>query len=106
MARMLLESVKYARQDMQAKALLEAINEAKSILLATDRFIQQNAANLSQEETGVLRAKSKFIEDQLGTGDKDRIIQGIEDLNQYSAPIAHRMLDLNIGQALHGTKAI
>ena len=106
MARMLLESVKYARQDMQAKALLEAINEAKSIILATDRFIQQNAANLSQEETGTLRAKSKFIEDQLGSGDKDRIIQAIEDLNQYSAPIAHRMLDLNIGQALHGTKAI
>lgn len=106
MARMLLESVKYARQDMQAKALLEAINEAKSIILATDRFIQQNAANLSEEETGILRAKSKFIEDQLGSGDKDLIIQGIEDLNQFSAPIAHRMLDLNIGKALHGTKAI
>ena len=50
MGRMLLESVKYAQQDMIQKALLDAINEANSILLATNRFMIQNAAYLNTEE--------------------------------------------------------
>jgi len=106
MARMLLESVKYARQDMQAKALLDAINEANMILLATERFINQNSVHLSSLEIEELTKKADNIKSARTTNNKDAIIKFIEELNQFSAPIAHRMLDINIGKALQGTKAI
>lgn len=106
MARMLLESVKYAQQDMQAKALLDAVNEANMILLATDRFIHQNESHLTPEEVNELTQKSRDLKTSLASNNKDVIIKFIEELNHFSAPIAHRMLDINIGQALHGTRAI
>ena len=106
MARMLLESVKYAQQDMQAKALLDAINEANMIILATERFIGQNSAHLSGDEIGKLTKKAAELKSSLSTNNKDEIIKFIEELNHFSAPIAHRMLDINIGQALQGTKVV
>jgi len=39
MARMLIDSLQNAEDDMKAKALLESVNEANNILLATDRFL-------------------------------------------------------------------
>lgn len=106
MARMLLESVKYAQQDMQAKALQDSVNEANMIILATHRFIQQNTVHLTEEEISELKNKNEQLKASISSNNKDVIIKTMEDLNQYSAPIAHRMLDINIGQALQGTKAI
>ncbi len=106
MARMLLESVKYAKQDMEAKALQDAVNEGQSIVLATERFIQQNKLHLESEEIDRLQLFVITIKNNLAERHKDNILAQIELLNQYSAPIAHRMMDINIGQALQGTKAI
>ena len=106
MGRMLLESVKYAQQDMIQKALLDAINEGKSIILATDRFIHQNDTHLSFEEKSALSDLKERIQHSIKTEIKDDILSAIASLNEYSAPLAHRMMDINISEALKGTKAI
>ena len=41
MAKMLLESIQQAESDVQKRSLLEAINEAKNLFLASDKFIDQ-----------------------------------------------------------------
>ncbi len=106
MARMLMESVKYAQQDMVAKALQDAINEGNSIILYTNRFIQQNHALLNSSEIDQMTKLKEAIQTNIHNQQKDAILEAIESLNQYSAPIAHRMMDINIGKALSGTKAI
>lgn len=106
MARMLTDSVKYAQQDMVSKALLEALNEGKSLVLATDRFINQNKFNLSGIETSVIHALKANLNTSILFQNKDEILSDIDILNNFSAPIAHRMMDINISEALRGTKTV
>ena len=106
MARMLTESVKYAQQDMIIKAMQEAINEGKSLILATDRFLKQNDAHLLPIEKTDMSAMRDNIQAAIDAQDKDLIYDTIEKLNQYSGPLAHRMMDINISKALQGTRAI
>lgn len=106
MARMLTESVKYAQQDMAAKALQEALNEAQSLIHATNRFLKTNDAHLSQKEKMDLIEFKNNISVSMEKNEKDAILAAIDALNNYSGPIAHRMMDINISKALKGTKSI
>ncbi len=102
MALMLIDSVQHAQEDMAARALLEARNEAQSVLIATDRFIQQNTTILSVEEVEALVAMAAGLKSAAEGADKDLINKVMEDLNTYSAPLAHRALEANVAQALKG----
>ncbi len=106
MARMLTESVKYAQQDMTAKALQEAINEGQSLVHATERFLKINDAHLIADEKNELLKYKNNLSNAIGKNDKDIILAAIDALNNYSGPIAHRMMDINISAALKGTKSI
>jgi len=104
MARMLIDSLQNAESDMQTKGLLESINEANNILLAAQRFIEQNKDALTVEQISKINL---LKEDLLATtqGDsKDVIEASMQAMNLYTAPLAHEALDRNIGKALKETK--
>ena len=104
MARMLIDSLQNAESDMQTKGLLESINEANNILLAAQRFIEQNKDALTEEQISKINL---LKEDLLATtqGDsKDVIEASMQAMNLYTAPLAHEALDRNIGKALKETK--
>ena len=104
MARMLIDSIQNAESDMQTKGLLESINEANNILLAAQRFIEQNKDALTVEQISKINL---LKEDLLATthGDsKDVIEASMQAMNLYTAPLAHEALDRNIGKALKETK--
>ncbi len=102
MARMLIDSIQHAHEDMAARALLEARNEAQSVLLAGERFLKQNDTLLTAEEKASLIALSEELRLAALGADKDLINKAMEDLNTYSAPLAHRALEANVAQALKG----
>jgi len=104
MALMLIDSIQNAQTDMAARALLEARNEARSVLLATDRFLIQNAELFSPEEKAQIMAIAGELDAAVQGEDKDLINKVLEDLNTYSAPLAHRALEANVAQALKGNK--
>ncbi len=102
MARMLLESIQHAQDDMSARALLEARNEANYILHSTEKFLTQNAAILSETETEAIRQLARQLQQAATNDDKDAINRAIEALNTYTAPLAHRALDVVIAEAMRG----
>ncbi len=102
MARMLIESVQHAQEDMAARALLEARNEAHTVLLSVERFVKQNASWLSAEEKDRLASLANALRTAAEGADKDLIHQALEALNAYSAPLAHRALDAHVAQSLKG----
>ena len=104
MALMLIDSIQNAQTDMAARALLEARNEARSVLLATDRFLIQNAKLFSPEEKAQITAIAGELDAAVQGEDKDLINKILEDLNTYSGPLAHRALEANVAQALKGNK--
>lgn len=104
MARMLIDSIQNAEKDMKKKALLEAINEANNIMLAVDRFIDQNESALSTEQVHTIRELQKELKATTEREDKDAIERAMNDMNEYTKPLAHEALDRNIAKALKDTE--
>ncbi|MBC7775734.1 MAG: Hsp70 family protein, partial [Phycisphaerae bacterium] len=104
MALMLIDSIQNAESDIAARGLLEARNEANNILLSGEKFLIQNAAILSAEEQSETRTLLTTLRETVAGRDKDSILGAMESLNAYTAPLAHRALDVNIREAMRGKK--
>ncbi len=104
MARMLMDSIAHAAEDMRARALLEARNEAQTLLLAGEKFLQQNDALLSETEKATTRSFLRALQEIIPGDDKDRIHSAIQQLNEYTAPLARRVMDATIREAMQGKK--
>jgi molecular chaperone HscA len=104
MALMLIDSIQNAASDIAARGLLEARNEANNIILSGDKFLVQNAAILSESEQTETRALLTRLRESVSGIDKDSILLAMENLNEYTAPLAHRALDVNIREAMQGKK--
>lgn len=104
MSLMLLDSIKNAKEDMQTKALLEAVTEAQTNLLATQKFLKQNDSWLSNAEKQTIMELYNRLEEATKGNDKDIIYSIMQELNDYSEPLAHKAMDYSIAQALKGTK--
>ncbi len=102
MALMLLDSIHHAKSDMQVRGVLEARNEANNLLLSGSKFLEQNKAILTEEETEHTNALLIALRSASEKDDKDVILAAIDALNTYTMPLAHRAMDVNIGAALSG----
>ena len=104
MARMLIDSLQNAESDMKAKALLESINEANNIIMATDRFLEQNRDALTEKQVTAILALKADLQSSAKGDSKDNVEAAMQAINVYTEPLAHEALDRNIGKALKETK--
>jgi molecular chaperone HscA len=104
MAMMLIDSIQNAEKDMQIRGLLEARNEANNIILSADKFLEQNNEILSEEEKEETIKLKNALQEAVNGEDKDLINKAMEDLNTYTTPLAHRVMDINIADAIKGKK--
>ncbi len=102
MAEMLLESLKNAEEDLKKRALLEAINEANNVILASQRFIIQNKEYFSDQEMEQIKLLTDKLKESVKSESKEAIEGAMKALNDYSEPIAHKALDINVQKALKG----
>jgi len=102
MGRMLMDSVRNAQSDMAIRSLLEARNEANSVLLAADKFLVQNANILDEQEVTETKRLASILAQAVQGESKDDIQAAMQSLNEYTAPLAHRAMDVNIAEALKG----
>lgn len=102
MGMMLLDSIQHAQSDMSMRGLLEARNEANNILLSGQKFLVQNTSILTQEEIDTTNTLLQNLKNATEQSDKDAIQTAIQTLNEYTTPLAHRAMDVNIGAALKG----
>ena len=104
MAKMLIESIQNAEADMNIRGLLEARNEANNILLSADKFLKQNIDILSSKEKETTILLVEKLKESAQGNDKDSINKAMEELNEYTSPLAHRAMDINIAEAMKGKK--
>jgi molecular chaperone HscA len=100
--RMLLESITHAKDDMQARALVEARTEGEQILDVTEKFIGKNSALLSKDEMIATAEAMQALQLALTMEDKNLIQAKIEELNEVSRPFAERAMDAAVSGALKG----
>lgn len=99
-AKMLTESVQFAKQDMEIKSLVDTVNEANALVLATEKFLRDNSINLEDSEITELNMQLRSLVNSIESSDKNIIQSSMDILNEYSSPIAHRIMDINIQKAL------
>lgn len=102
MAKMLLDSISNAQDDMQQRALQEAKNEASNLISTAERFVVKNRDLLSEEEISNTEALVAELKTIMDTDQKDNILAGVERLNDYTRPFAHRVMDKAIAAAMQG----
>jgi molecular chaperone HscA len=101
MGKMLLESISMAQEDMTERGLREAVNEANLVLKALDKFMVQNPW-IPEENIEMLTKLAQQLKRQLAAGDKDSILQSIEELNTYASPFAQKSMDISIRAGVKG----
>jgi molecular chaperone HscA len=102
MAKMLLDSIRHAKEDMAERALVEARVEARNLLDAAGRFIQKNASLLSETELQGTQELIAQLNSVMESDQKDTIHQAIEALNDFTRPFAERVMDMAISAAMKG----
>lgn len=102
MAKMLIDSLQHAKDDMEERSLIEARNEANNVVIHGEKFIEQNATLLSEDEVRLLKAEMAILSKLVQEGTKDEILARTESFNNLTRPMAERVMDVNIQHALKG----
>lgn len=100
--KMLMDSITYAKEDMQTRALVEAKTEGNQLLDTTQQFLEKNSSFLSEEELAKTKSATTYLRELLSSDNKDEIHKAIERLNDISRPYAERLMDQAISVALKG----
>ncbi len=105
--RMLEESIEYAEQDFSERQLIEARNEAESILRATERSLAQakeEQAEVGDAERETIEAAVAALRESMADSDYKLVRARIDELNQATLPLAERMMNRALATALEGKR--
>ena len=98
---MILESFEYAEADIEARLVIEARNEAETVLNATAKGIaDEQYAELPAEEKAEISAAAKHLRDVMRTDDHHVLREAIDRLGQATMHLAELIMNAAIRKAL------
>jgi molecular chaperone HscA len=106
MEQMLLDSMTNAKEDMQARALVEASTEAQQMLDTVQRFLEKNSNMLNNDEYLLTQKQMGILKDSIVVKDKNLIQKETEVLNEITRPYAERLMDAALKDAMKGKKIL
>ncbi|HMH14093.1 MAG TPA: Fe-S protein assembly chaperone HscA [Edaphobacter sp.] len=100
---MILDSFDHAEEDIQERQVIEAKNEAETILTAVDKGKDHAAWQmLTSEEIEKIKVKVDFLKAAATGSDYKIIRRGIEELDQATRRFAELMMDTTLAGAMTG----
>jgi len=100
---MLLESFDYAEEDFRQRQIIEARNEAETILTALGKGRQSPAwGQLTSDEQRRIAKLEKALNEVQKSDDYQAIRKAIDELNQGTMRLAELMMDSAVSSALKG----
>ncbi len=106
--RMLIESFEHAEADFDARLLIEARNEAESVILATEKslrrpdFSEVTASVLDPGETKRIAEALAELKSSMESGDRERIQRQTHALNHATQHLAEVVMNRSVREALTG----
>ena len=91
--RMIDESLEHAEADVQARGLIDARNEADTVLRATEKALVQGAGSLGADEAARIREAVAALSAARHGEDAGAIRAATDRLNQETQPLAERLMD-------------
>jgi len=104
-ARMVEDSFTYAEADVEARLLVEARNEADTVITHVRRALRQGAHLVTPEERAHIEAALAALTTARDTTDRDRIREATTAMNNTTEHLAELMMDSALKGALGGTRA-
>jgi molecular chaperone DnaK len=101
--RMIEDSFTYAEADVETRLLIEARNEADTVLTHVARALRQGAALVSAEERAAIDAAVQALRQAREGQDRDAIRDRTTDLNHATERLAETLMDSALKGAL-GTR--
>jgi molecular chaperone DnaK (HSP70) len=99
--RRILESFEFAEADIEARQVIEARNEAQTLLHATRKGLDDDAyAALSEEEKAEIAAATANLEERVNSQDHRAIREAIERLSHATQRLAELIMNAAIAKAL------
>jgi molecular chaperone DnaK len=103
--RMVEESFAYAEADVEARLLIEARNEADTVLTHVERALRQGGELVSVEERERIRAAVEDLRRARAGDDRERIRDTTAALNRATEHLADVMMDAALKAALGSKRA-
>jgi molecular chaperone DnaK (HSP70) len=106
--RMLIESFEHAEADFEARLLIEARNEAESVILATEKSLRhpdfERVVNedLKPGEVDRIQAALAHLKQVMAATDREAIHAGTHALNHATQHLAEVMMNRSVREALAG----
>jgi molecular chaperone DnaK/molecular chaperone HscA len=98
---MILESFEYAESDIEARLVIEARNEAETVLNATAKgLVDDQYAVLSDEEKAEITAATKNLREKMRGDNHQAIREAIERLSNATMHLAELIMNSAISKAL------
>jgi Fe-S protein assembly chaperone HscA len=98
---MILESFDHAEADIEARLVIEARNEARTVLRAAERSrSEEEYGELSEEERARIAEATRKLGTTVDSEDHQAIRGAIEELNQATMGLAERIMNAAIRKAL------
>jgi molecular chaperone DnaK len=102
---MLEESIEFAEQDFAERQLIEARNEAETILQATTKTLSDpRAQELSADERRAITETEKSLREAMRGTDYKLIRQRVDELNQATMHLAEILMNSTLQTALQGKR--
>jgi molecular chaperone DnaK len=106
--RMLIESFEHAQADIDARLLIEARNEAESVITATEKTLRRPdfpeiaAADLQPGEHEKIQSALDALKQVMGGADRDAVRDLTHALNHATQHLAEVMMNRGVREALAG----
>jgi molecular chaperone DnaK len=106
--RMLIESFEHAQADIDARLLIEARNEAETVIHATEKslrrpdFTEIGSADLQPGEREHIESALAVLKQVMAGTDRDAIRERTHDLNHATEHLAEVMMNRGVREALAG----
>jgi chaperone protein DnaK len=98
--RMIEESFAHAEEDVAARLLIEARNEADSVIRATERALRQGSQLIGEDEVARIREALEALRGVRDGNDRDAIRSHTDRLNQATLHLAELLMDSALKEAL------
>jgi len=103
---MLMDSLTHAKEDIETRALVEAVTEAEQMIETTEKFMVKNSELLNEEEIAQTKSQIANLKHAISGKDKDKVQKATEELNEITRPFAERVMDVAIKEAMKGKKIL
>jgi len=101
---MISASMEHAKEDMEKRQLIEARNEAETVIRHTEKALKQGADLVDEEECAAILAAIAEVKDALTREDRKTIRERLNRIGEVTQSLAEKLMSRSVKEALQNKR--